>query len=88
MKALASNRELYEFLEWLASQLKQRGAMELGDEVARASRCASGLSTEFLGEARIALRTVESRAGGVMGSTERADLRDVLTQLDTALDKR
>jgi hypothetical protein len=88
MKTLASNQDLYEYLQWLSSELKGRGATGLGDEVARASGQASALSTEFLGEARIALRTVERQAGSVLSPPERADVLDVLGQLDTALDRR
>jgi hypothetical protein len=89
MKALSSNRELYEYLLSLAAELKKRRADELSEAVAFASRHAAGnMSTEFLGEARIALRRVLKEEDGALTAQERADLADVLKQLDEAFDRR
>ena len=84
----ASNRQLYDYLLTLGLLLKDRGAEGLSRSVTAASRQAAGMSTEFLGEARIALRQVAQNGSGVLSDTERADLLDALEQLDTALDKR
>ena len=46
------------------------------------------MSTEFLGESRIALRRVLKEEDGVLTLQEREDLLDVLRQLDSALDNR
>ncbi len=84
----ANNRQLYDYLLSLGSTLKDRGAEKLSRLVIAASRQAVGMSTEFLGEARIALRQVAQGDSGVLSETEHADLLDALEQLDTALDKR
>jgi hypothetical protein len=84
---LASNRELYEYLLSLSSILKSRGSEELSHLVREASRFAAGMSTEFLGESRIALRQVVNDAD-ILRQEEQADLLDVIDQLDIALDRR
>ncbi len=85
---LSSNRELYEYLLLLASQLNDRGAGALSKDVARAARTVSAFpATEFLGESRIALRRVLAE-NVALSEIERADLQDVLGQLDAALDGR
>ncbi len=88
MKALSNNSELYEYLLGLEGTLRRHGAADLADAVASASRQASGLSTEFLGESRIALRRVSTQGQGVLSEPELMDLLDVLGQLDAALDRR
>jgi hypothetical protein len=88
MKSLSNNQELYDYLLHLVSELNGRGFLELGEAVAFASRHASGLSTEFLGESRIALRRVAKEENGALTEPERAALLGVLKQLDEALDKR
>jgi hypothetical protein len=89
MKPFSNNRELYEYLLFLAAELQKRKFKELGEAVAFASRqAASNISTEFLGESRIALRRVLKEEDGILTVQERADLSDVLKQLDEALDRR
>lgn len=88
MKTLANNRELYEYLVFLASELKRRGADSLSRDVIFAIGQASGLSTEFLGEPRLALRRVSNQENGVLTDEQSSDLLDVLRQLDEAFDKR
>ena len=88
MKPLSNNQELYDYLLLLSSQLKQRDLQELSEVVLFASRQASGMSTEFLGESRIALRQVLQKGAKVLTEQERECIKDVLKQLDTALDKR
>jgi LPS O-antigen subunit length determinant protein (WzzB/FepE family) len=88
MKSLRDNRELYDYLLSLTSVLRQRGREVLSERVAFASAQASGLSTEFLGESRIALRQVWKEEDHVLTEEERAELSDVLRQLDEALDRR
>ena len=88
MKTFSSNRELYEYLLFLRSELKQRGSEELSETVAAASRHASSMSTEFLGESRTALEQVLKYENGLLTEQDRADLSDVLKQLGEALDKR
>lgn len=88
MKTLSNNADLYEYLIALARNLQDHGLPDLGEKVALASRQAAASSTEFLGEARIALRAVSGRGRMTLTGEERTDLDDVLRQLDAALDKR
>lgn len=89
MKPLSSNRELYEYLVTLSRVLEQRNSKALSEVTKSASRQAAGnMSTEFLGESRIALRQVLSKGKRVLTTPELADLTDVLRQIDTAFKKR
>ena len=45
------------------------------------------MRTEFLRESRIALRRVMKKKGAALTLKERADLADVLKQLDEAFDR-
>jgi hypothetical protein len=84
---LNGNKELYDFLMNLAQDLKGRGASELSELVAFASRQSAGMSTEFLGESRIALRRIVQEEKGALTASERADVEDVLQQLAVAIDR-
>lgn len=88
MKPFSNNRELCEYLLFWVAELKNRRFEELSEAVAFASRQASGMSTEFLGESRIALRRVLKEEDGILTVQERADMSDALKQLDAALDRR
>ena len=89
MKKMSDNRDLYEYLLFLSSELKQRGLTSLSETVEFASSQASAcVVTEFIGESRIALREVLNKENGTLTQQERADLIDVLKQLDQALDER
>ena len=88
MKTLSSNADLYEYLVALEIQLREHRLTELGDSVSSALGNASSLATEFLGEARIALRLVADRGRGALSGEGGAELDDVLKQLDVALDGR
>ncbi len=88
MKSFSNNQELCEYLFLLALELKKRRFDELSEAVTFAGQQASGMSTEFLGESRIALRRVLKEEDGVLTVRERADLVDVLKQLDESLDRR
>ena len=88
MERLKSNSELYQYLVHLVSQLRTRGATDLADSIEFASQQASGISTEFLGESRIALRKLLEKEHGILTGTEREEASDILKQLDAALDRR
>lgn len=88
MTHLASNRELYEYLVRLAEELKSTQLDELSEAVLVASRHAAGLSTEFLGESRIALQRVLNEENGALTSQQRSDVSDALTVLHRAFDRR
>jgi hypothetical protein len=88
MEKLSSNRDLYDYLLFLASELKERGSVELSEAVRAASGHASGISTEFLGESRLALRRVFNAKNSILSDEYLADMTEVLKQLDAALDKQ
>jgi hypothetical protein len=88
MKPLANNRELYEYLLRLASVLATRGRGDLSELATLASRHGAGMPTEFLGESRVALRSVLKNENGVLNDIERAEALNVLKQLDDALERR
>ena len=89
MKRLSNNRDLYEYLVFLAAELKIRKLEELSEAVSFASRhAASNISTEFLGESRIALNRVMDEENGVLTAQERADLSCVVKQLNDAFNGR
>src|SRR5688572_15189983 len=84
VKPLASNAELYNYLRRLERALQDRGRTDLADSLAFAASQAASLSTEFLGEARIALRRVISAEEGLLPKQELEELIAVLKQLDDA----
>lgn len=87
MKNLSSNRDLYDFLINLASELRDRGAVGLSETISSACAHASSLSTEFLGESRLALRHVlEDRV--TLTPAQISEVSAALEQLDRALDRR
>jgi hypothetical protein len=88
MRTLSTNSDLYQYLLQLAGDLRKLGSTDLADIVTTASNQASGMTTEFLGESRIALRQVRRRGRSILSEQACADLVDVLKQLDAALDKR
>lgn len=85
---LANNRELYDYMVSLRKKLIERGAQTLAQTVMQASRHFSGMSTEFLGESRIALREVAKAEGGVLDRTEHAELLGILKEIDFAFSRR
>jgi hypothetical protein len=88
MKPLANNKELYDYLVALSTKLRACGAESLADMVYTASRQAAGLSADFLGESRIALRKVTDADELALGDADREEVADVLRQLSSALDRR
>ena len=85
---LVDNRQLYEYLLSLSNTLTRSGAESLSLAVTTAARYAAGMSTEFLGESRIALRKVAQDRSAILNEAERAELLAILQQLDFAFDKR
>ena len=85
---LTSNRELYDYLLALSAKVTSRGDSELGQKIAAASRHAAGMSTEFLGESRIALREVAKDKSGILTHAEYTELSAVLKQIDSAFSDR
>jgi len=85
VKKLSSNTDLYNYLLHLADLLADSGSPALAESVRFAARQATGLSTEFLGESRIALRRVLDTEGGALQTPERAELEGVISQVETSL---
>jgi len=88
MKTLANNRDLYDFLGTLRHDLTARGLKEQSELVARAMAHGAGMSTEFLGESRMALQLVLRETGDRLSQQERVDLEEVIQQIDDAFERR
>ena len=85
---LSSHQDLYDYLIWLAQSLNARQKTDLGALAADASQQAGATtSTEFLGEARIALRRILKEESGALSQTERTDMEDVVHQLTAAINR-
>jgi hypothetical protein len=90
-KFLTGFADLYDYLVTLSSALKAKGASVLAQEAERASRLAVGvqigLTTEFVGESKIALRRILTDGRSFLSQQEQADMEDVLRQLTASLNK-
>jgi hypothetical protein len=84
-KKLASNTDLYEYLSALGNLLADRNSQQLAEAVRFAAKQRTGLSTEFLGESRIALRTVRDAEKGLLRPQERDELLSVISQIEFVL---
>jgi hypothetical protein len=84
-RKLASNADLYEYLSLLGDLLASRGSQQLAETVRFAAKQRTGLSTEFLGESRIALRAVLDAEKGLLRPQEREELLGVISQVEFAL---
>ena len=82
---LSSNAELHSYLLQTADHLTDLGLSSEADKVRRAAAQGTGLSTEFLGESKLALADALLAADEHLGSLERSKLVAVITQLDKAL---
>ena len=65
-------RELAIILRRVEERLRQASEEALADAVAEAVKFEHGSPSEFLGEARIALKKVLSASGGTVGANTRA----------------
>ena len=82
---LASNTELHAYLLQTAEALTRLGQNEAAKKVRSAADQGTGLSTEFLGESRIALADALRSASSAMSPADRHRLTAVISQLDRAL---
>ena len=82
MKNLSTNAELSLYLQSLVKTLEERDAKELSEAVAHAGRMSPWMSTEFLGESRIALRHLLENEHGLLTNQERDDVKEILIQID------
>ena len=83
MKSLANNTVLHSYLLSLADLLANGGYDALAESVRFAVKQGAGLSTEFLGEALIALRRVQDQQ--TLEAKNRHELSDVIEQIQSAL---
>ena len=88
MLSFANNKEFYKYLLFLEEELKKRELEDLSNIVAFARKQASGMSTEFLGESRIALQRILKEENGMLTKQERTDIVEALKQLDKALHRK
>jgi hypothetical protein len=86
--SFSNNADLYQYLLSLIARLKERGFVELSEILEFAASHASAMSTEFLGESRIALRQLLERNHGALTTDERCEVLNSLKQLDAAFEKR
>jgi hypothetical protein len=84
----SSNADLYSYLERLRQTLANRGADDLADLAGGALRFACGMSTEFLGESRIALRAISQSKNNPLDPLDRQLLAKAISELDAAFDRR
>lgn len=84
MVRLASNADLYKYLSVLHDKLHERGAQIEAAIVAQAMRIAGGMSTEFLGESILALRTVASKEPSVLSPDEISEIMNVIRRIEVA----
>ena len=81
---LRSNKDLYNYLLSLSKVLGERGSQQLEESINTAAKQATGLSTEFLGEAHMALSAVLD-AKDLLRADEKNELIRVMSQIDFAL---
>jgi hypothetical protein len=84
----SNNKELYAYLVNLSEELKKRGAKELSEEAASASRLMGFMTTETLAEIRISLRRIVRDGQNVLNPTEQTDMEEVLRQLTASINRR
>lgn len=84
MCKLASNAELYSFLQQLSDRLRSIGELSAAEDILLSSRFVSGSQSEFLHEARHALAQVRLHGSTKLDVDEIQMLSSVIDQLDTA----
>jgi hypothetical protein len=87
VQLFSSNADLYSYLERLGQTLASQGANDLAAVVRRALRFAVGMTTEFLGESRAALRVVSQAKNNPLGQLDRQRLAKALSELDSAFNR-
>jgi hypothetical protein len=83
-KAVRDYKELFWFLHELNAELTRAGLPDASATVARASRFYGGSSTEFMGEARLALRAVREPASQHLDRKWQKRIDSVIKQIDIA----
>lgn len=83
-RPLANDEDLLQFLYDLRQELALPGQVHQLDVIDRASRFYGGSTTEFLGEARIALRTVRNSVACHLDSEWLEQTDSVIEQINAA----
>lgn len=86
-RQLQNDKELFDYLVWLSSELNSKGKSELAEEVRIASRFASGSASEFLHEAQTVLKKVRADCTSVLSEAQLADAASASEQIETAFKK-
>ena len=74
--------DLYQYVVSLAQTLREKGLKDLSAKLEAASQFASGSSSEFLGEVRLALQAVKEAHGGALSNAEDFKLQSMLKNID------
>ncbi|MBK8574201.1 MAG: hypothetical protein IPN90_00460 [Elusimicrobia bacterium] len=82
-----NNKDLKLFLDKLSHQLADGGENESASLLSDASQNYIGSSSEFLGEARIALSKILSKNSSGLTENDKNDLRGVIQSIDIAFRK-
>ena len=85
--AVQNDKDLFDYLVWLGSELRSKGKPELAEEVGIASRFVRGSPSEFLHEAQTVLNKVIVDCGSVLSETQLADAVGVIGQIESAFRK-
>jgi hypothetical protein len=86
-KDVKSNEDLYEYICWLAQELRERGQENLADRLAIANNFACGSPSEFLHEAGCSLKDVIASAGANLSDAEKEDVVAVIRLIEDAFKK-
>jgi hypothetical protein len=85
LHSLQSDRELHDFLLKLSEELTSKGAIEMAQEVGRASRFASGSPSDFLHESQMALRSVIAKSGSIaLSELQLEQIKSIIRQIEIA----
>lgn len=88
MKRPSNNTQLSQHLQFLTKTLEERHAKELSEAVAHVGRMSPVMSTEFLGESRIALTQLLRKERGILTDQERDEVQEVLSEIDGVFDRK
>jgi hypothetical protein len=86
-KDIKSNEDLYEYICWLAQELRKRGQEALAGKLVTANDFACGSPSEFLHEAECALKEVTASGDAKLNDTEKEDVTAVIRLIDEAFKK-
>lgn len=86
-KDIQSNDDLYEYICWLAEQLRMRERKDLADKLISSSEFFYGSPSEFLHEVGCVLKDVIVSADTELDNAEKKDVTSVVHLIDKAFKK-